>query len=258
MDNDLKFYKENGYIIKQILTPKQCDDINEYVDNNDKNAYYEKYSNEKFGYKFDNDEISPINDYIKNNSFIDTFSKNILGDYNFSVIKSFYKSKFMARDIEYHQEFSYNDHHPTKNNWKDFIQIFVALEDHTLENACLKIIPKSHNLGLLPYINIVNSNLEQKCAVEYNSLKQAYEKYGILNCTLKKGEAIFFNHLIIHGSQSNNSPFTRRALVTSLYLNGLKINKQKYIEFEKKRKQFTIETLTKKINELTTELNNLD
>lgn len=261
MDIDIDNYNNNGYIIKKILTPNQCDDINNYIDNIDntnKNVYYEKYFNEKFGYKFDDNEISPIDDYIKKNSYIDSFSKKILGKYNFSVIKSFYKSKFMARDIEYHQEFSYNAHHPTRNNWKDYIQIFIALEDHTLENACLKIIPKSHNLGLLPYKNIVNSNLEHKCAVEYDSLKKAYENYGILNCTLKKGEALFFNHLIIHGSQSNNSPFTRRSLVTSLYLDGLEINKEKYIEFEKNRKKFTIETLEEKINELNIDLNDLN
>lgn len=243
---DIDFYIENGYLIKKILTEEQCDEINKYIDNNNKNAYYEKNNNEKFGYKFDKDENSPVKDYIEKNTYIDDIGKQILGAYDFSVIKSFYKSAFMARDIEYHQEYQYNAHHPTRNNWKDYIQIFTALEEHTLENACLKIIPKSHKDGLLPYTDIINSNLEHKRSVEYNTLKDVYKKYGILNCTLKKGEAIFFNHLIIHGSQNNNSPFSRHALVCTIYLKGLQINNQEYEKFEKFRKEFTINELEKK------------
>lgn len=256
-DDEIKFYNENGYIIKNILTEEQCNEINKYVDTNDKNAYYEKDTNQKFGYKFDKNEISPVKDLIENNKYINYFGTKILQLFDFSVIKSFYKSDFMARDIEYHQEYQYNAHHPTRNNWKDYIQIFLSLEDHTLENACLKIIPKSHTLGILPYQDIVNSNLEHKRAVEYNSLKEAYNKFGIKNCELKQGEAIFFNHLIIHGSQNNNSPYKRRALVCSLYYKGLKIDNNKYKEFEKFRKEFTIKKLTEKINNLLVELDEL-
>jgi ectoine hydroxylase-related dioxygenase (phytanoyl-CoA dioxygenase family) len=257
MNQDIDFYKENGYVIKKILTSEQCNEINNYINNNNKNAYYEKNTNEKFGYKFDKDEISPVINYINNNSFIHNFAKNILKDYDYSVIKSFYKSAFMARDIEYHQESQYEDHHPTRGNWEDYIQIFVALEDHSLENACLKIIPKSHKLGLLPYTDIVNSNLEHKRSVEYKSLKNAYNKYGILNCTLKQGEAIFFNHLIIHGSQNNNGPFSRHALVCTLYKSGLKLNDEKYKQFEKERKNFTINVLEDKIKELKLQIDKL-
>ena len=171
MKDHLNFFNENGYLIKKILSEKECDEINKYIDSNDKNAYFEKNTNQKFGYKFEKNEESPVKNYINDNKFLDSFVKELLGDYKFSFIKSFYKSAFMARDIEYHQEFYYKDHHPYTDNWKDYLQIFIALEDHNLENACLKIIPKSHKLGLLPYTDIVNSNLEHKKAVEYNSLK---------------------------------------------------------------------------------------
>ena len=256
-EKDLIKFKDQGYLIQKILTEEQCDEINNYIDDNNKNAYFEKNSNQKFGYKFSENEISPVKEFINQNKFINTFVSNILGQFEFSVIKSFYKSAFMARDIEYHQEYSYKDHHPYTNNWQDYIQIFVALEDHSLENACLKIIPESHKLGLLPYTDIVNSNLEHKRSVEYNSLKEAYNKYGILNCELKKGEAIFFNYLIIHGSQNNNGPFSRHALVCSLYKSNLVIDKEKYKKFEKERKEFTIRVLEDKIKELTQEINKL-
>lgn len=258
LKSEIEEFKNKGYIIKRILDEKQCDDINKYVEQNDKNAYYEKYTGQKFGYKFDLNESLPINNYIYNNIVINNFAKEILGKFDFSVIKSFYKSAFMAREIEYHQEYSYNSHHPSRGNWQDYIQIFIALDDHSLENACLKIIPESHKLGLLPFTNIVNSNLEHKRAVEYFSLKNAFQKFGILNCELKKGEAVFFNHLIIHGSQNNNSHLNRRALVTTIYKFGLEINTKNYKKFEEERKNFTIDELNKKILVLKNELDELD
>ena len=139
--------------------------------------------------KFDNNEL-PID--ITKNSIIHQFASKILGDYEISVIKSFYKSALMARDIEYHQEYHYNAHHPTNHNWKDYIQVFIALEDHTLSNACLKIIPNSHKKGLLPYTDIVNSNLEHKRAVEYQSLKEMALQNGIVKLSEKPVEMLRF------------------------------------------------------------------
>ena len=251
----LSFYQKHGYIIKQVLTNEECDCIDHYVEQNHLNAYYEKNSQEKFGYKFDKNEL-PID--IKNHSAIKQFALNILGEYDISVAKCYYKSALMARDIEYHQEYNYNAHQPTNHNWKDYIQVFIALEDHTLSNACLKIIPNSHDEGLLPYTDIVNSNLEHKRAVEYNSLKRMALKNGIFNCQLKKGEAVFFNHLIIHGSQSNNSLLTRKALVLTLYKEHLQMNEKQLIEFETKRKQFTIAELEQRINQLKNDINDIN
>ncbi len=250
----LSFYQKHGYILKQVLTNEECDCINQYVEQHDENAYYEKNSQEKFGYKFDKNEL-PID--IKNHSVIKQFASKILGKYEISVIKSYYKSALMARDIEYHQEYNYNALQPTNHNWKDYIQVFIALEDHTLDNACLKIIPNSHNEGLLPYTDIVNSNLEHKRAVEYTSLKRMALQNGIFNCQLKKGQAVFFNHLIIHGSQNNNSLLTRKALVLTVYKEHLQPNKKQLFEFETKRKQFTITELQRKIDLLKNDIKNL-
>ena len=254
MNNTLSFYQKHGYIFTQVLTNEECDCINQYVEKHDKNAYYEKNSQEKFGYKFDKNEL-PID--IKNHSNIKQFATKVLGKYEVSVVKSYYKSALMARDIEYHQEYHYNSHHPTNHNWKDYIQVFIALEDHSLNNACLKLIPNSHNEGLLPYTDIVNSNLEHKRAVEYNSLKRMALQNGIVNCQLNKGQAVFFNHLIIHGSHSNNSLLTRKALVLTLYKEDLQINKEKLNEFETKRKQFTIKELEEKIYQLKNDINKI-
>ena len=138
-NSEINEYLDKGYIIKNILSQDDCNFINNYVDMNGKNAYYEMYTNKKFGYHFKNGEDNDILNLIQNNDYIKSIGKKVLESYEHSVLKSYYKSAFMARDIEYHQEYFYNPHHPTRNDWRDFIQIFIALEEHTLENACLKI-----------------------------------------------------------------------------------------------------------------------
>jgi ectoine hydroxylase-related dioxygenase (phytanoyl-CoA dioxygenase family) len=257
MNNEINTFYDKGFIIKKILTNEQCDKINEYIENNNKNAYYEKNTNIKFGYKFDSEEISPIKDCITENPIINEFCSKILSTFKCSIIRSYYKSAFIARDIEYHQEYAYKDLHPYTDNWQDYIQIFIALEDHSLENSCLKIIPESHKMGHLKYNDIVNSNLEHKKAVSYEDLRFAYNKYGIVNCELKKGEAIFFNYLIIHGSQNNNSPFSRHALVCSMYKSDLTIDNNIVTNFTKKRKEYTIHVLEDKIKQLKQDLTTL-
>ena len=216
----IKIYNENGFIVKDILLKEYCNKINDYVMNNEKNAFYETEENIKFGYKHENDINSPVFEILKKNKIIDNIITGILGDYDINVIRSYNKHKFISRDIEYHQEYYYNSLLPSSDNYKHYVQLFIALEDHNLENGCLKIIPKSHNMGLLPYDNIINSNLEHKMKVSYKSLNEAYKKNGIKNCILKAGEGVFFNHLIIHGSQNNNSPFNRKALVITFNKKG--------------------------------------
>lgn len=248
-DKEIDFYNENGYVIKRILSEKECDEINDYVDKNNLNAYYETIDpNIKFGYKHDESEKSPVNHLIRKNKTIDDIGKKILNEYQFSVIRSYYKNDFIARDIEYHQEYYNNELHPTRDNPYDYIQIFTALDNHTLENACLKIIPNTHKEGILPRVDIINSNLEHKATVQYDYLVKCSKKYGILNCQLKKGEALFFNHLIVHGSQNNNSPYKRRAIVSTIYKKGLKLDDERFKKYQEFRKQFAIDRLNEKIN----------
>ena len=250
LEEEFNNYNENGYIIKKILSEEDCNKIINYVNCNNKYAFYETNTNIKFGYQHEIDPDSPVINILNNNTNINSIIKNILGEYDISIIRSYNKDKFISRDIEYHQEFYNNALLPSNGNYEDYVQVFVALENHSLENGCLKIFPKSHKEGLLPYKDIINSNIEHKRTVDYNSLVDCYNKYGIINCELKKGEAVIFNHLIIHGSQNNNSPFSRKALVITFNKKNLIINKKNKDNYLKFRNEFVINKLKTRINNL--------
>ena len=99
-DEEICFYNENGYIIKKILTEDECNQINEYVDKNDLNAYYETIDpNIKFGYKHEESEKTPVNYLIRKNKLIEDIGKKILKEYEFSVIRSYYKNDFIVDRI---------------------------------------------------------------------------------------------------------------------------------------------------------------
>ena len=88
-----------------------------------------------------------------------------------------------------------------------------------------------------------------KICVSYNSLESVYNKYGLVNCILNKGDIVLFNHLIPHGSTSNNSFKSRISLVITYMPEELTINKKKKDEFIKKRKEFEKKELLRKLKD---------
>ena len=81
-------------------------------------------------------------------------------------------------------------------------------------------------------------------------MKKAYENGGILNCEIKQGDILFFNHLLVHGSSSNQSPYDRKAVI--MQIQNTKVPKDMEI-FEKEanyRKNFFINWMKEKTKSL--------
>ena len=137
-----------------------------------------------------------------------------------------------------------------KKDWNKFTQIFISLDDQTTNNGCLKIFPKSHKLGLLNSEDTLGPNLGHKRRLIIDDLNLAYKKCGIMDVMLKKGDALIFNHLIIHGSSTNTSPEGRMAIVLQARRSDV-VKTQ--IEFEKEsnyRENFMIKFLQNKLDSL--------
>lgn len=100
---------------------------------------------------------------------------------------------------------------------------WVALDDATADNGCLRYVPGSHRWGLLPQlpdgcsptIDAVKSVLTpDQCRAVENSEK----------IKLKKGYASFHHPLLVHGSESNTTPTPRRATVLNVIRDGVLSN----------------------------------
>ena len=250
--NDLNIYKKNGYLIKNnILSKNDCSNIINKL-NNIKTDMKIPHTDIQFGYgNLINDDIS---NYITNNEYINCFCKKLYGEnYYYNSLYIHNKHKWVGPDIEWHQEvFNIKTFHPTNIDYSldniknNFMQVYVALEDQTLENGCMKIIP--YQDSILKHYDTTNTHLNHKRAIKTDELDKIYKKHGIINLELKAGDIIFFNHLIPHSSSSNNSPFDRKAMVFLTYKNNDNFNENIREEEKEYRKSFVLNYLQKILN----------
>jgi ectoine hydroxylase-related dioxygenase (phytanoyl-CoA dioxygenase family) len=104
-----------------------------------------------------------------------------------------------GKRVSWHQDASYWPLTPSKA-----VTIWLAIDDATVENACMRYIPGSHRLGHLTYTLSEND--------EANVLNQTVPHADALgepvNVELRAGEASIHSDLLLHGSEANQS--TRR------------------------------------------------
>jgi phytanoyl-CoA hydroxylase len=94
----------------------------------------------------------------------------------------------------------------------DLVSAWVALDDATLANGCMRMVPRSHLWG--PHRGgTVGSREEDDFAPDYDpSLVPAGEKVEVVPCEVATGEVMFHHCLTWHGSASNPSDHPRRAI----------------------------------------------
>ena len=208
-------YKNLGYYWGKSVVPKGViDNINSYLEGLDSKINI-AFTDVPWGWGNQVD-TGPFQ-FLQDNSFIIDFCKELLGEgFIFNHFYVHNKAPWVGLIEHWHQEiYNVNTFAPglEEENWENLMQVFIALHDQDLENGCLKVIPQSHKLGLLEHTDVLGPNMGHKRATLPESLELAYSKFGIENLTMKAGDVLFFNHLLLHGSTSNNGPTPRRAIV---------------------------------------------
>ena len=101
-----------------------------------------------------------------------------------------------GKRVSWHQDSSYWPLTPSKA-----VTAWLAIDDATVENACMRFIPGSHRFGHLTYTLSEND--------EANVLNQTVpdvERLGEpVNVELKAGEISIHSDLLLHGSEANQS-----------------------------------------------------
>jgi len=251
--SDLEKYQDEGFLIKpNLISEKSCLEIINYLDS--KNASVNiPFSDVGWGFgNLINDEKM---NKITLDKYINKFCNDILGeDFLFNHLMINNKAAWIGPDVEWHQEvFNIDTYAPggnrTEDSWQNFLQIYIALDKHNLENGCLKVIPYSHKLGLLPHEDSINTFLNHKRRIPYKIMNEIYKTNGILNLIMNRGDVLFFNHRFIHGSSSNNSPYQRRSIVLQAR-KPINRNNKLFDEESNYRKNFTIDVLKKRLAKL--------
>ena len=104
-----------------------------------------------------------------------------------------------GKRVSWHQDSSYWPLTPSMA-----VTAWLAIDDATVQNACMRYIPGSHRLGHLTYT--LSENDESNVL---NQTVQGAENLGDpVNVELKAGEISIHSDLLLHGSEANQS--TRR------------------------------------------------
>ncbi|MCE9591416.1 MAG: phytanoyl-CoA dioxygenase family protein [Planctomycetes bacterium] len=102
---------------------------------------------------------------------------------------------------------------PTRD--RSLVGAWIAMDDATIENGCLWVVPRSHKTGML---------FDQRPHNNPDEFDFAGESYGFNESDerpveVKAGTVVFFNGYLLHRSRKNRSNVFRRVLVNH-YMNA--------------------------------------
>jgi phytanoyl-CoA hydroxylase len=100
----------------------------------------------------------------------------------------------------YHQDSAYWAIDPP-----DLVSVWIALDDATLENGCMRVIPGSHTWGVM----------EHQHLQDYQVDEATLDTSGEVAVPLKAGGCLFFHSLLLHATAPNSSPHARRSMIIS-------------------------------------------
>ena len=108
-----------------------------------------------------------------------------------------------GKRVSWHQDSSYWPLSPSMA-----VTAWLAIDDATTENACMRFIPGTHHLGHLTY-----SLSENDGSNVLNQTVSGAENFGKpIDDELKAGEISIHSHLLLHGSEANESQKRRCGL----------------------------------------------
>ena len=108
------------------------------------------------------------------------------------------KPPHIGREKPWHQDLAYFNV-PVETA---IVGIWIALDEATVENGCMQVVPGSHRQG--PVVHFQRRDW-QICDSQANGS-------GSLAVPLRPGGCLFFHCLLHHGTPANRSPHRRRAV----------------------------------------------
>lgn len=227
-DDQLEFYRENGYVKGiRILDDAQIDrlrsELESFFDpNHDGNdLWYEYHTNESatpgtvLFHALGAWRIAPgFHDALWNPRFTVPASQLVKGPVRFWHDQLFCKPPHHGGVVAWHQDYSYW----TRTTPMCHLTCWIGLDDSTKDNGCLQYIPGSHRWNLLPITGLAG---DMDAIQEVLNEEQWEQFQNPVAIELKAGECAFHHPLMVHGSFENRTPRPRRALVLNVFRDGV-------------------------------------
>ena len=199
-ESEVKKYNEDGYLIPNFTMPEK--DLLEIEElHNSLVKKFPKFRNycpavllhdERFlKYCFNSEILNIVEQLIGNNFAL----------WNSSF---FAKPAFNGYATPWHQDGQYWPIKPLAT-----CSVWLALDDATSNNGCLKFIKGSHKDKKLKKHKVNNS---EKLTLNQEILKSEYIEKNSVDLILKRGQISLHDIYMVHGSKENKSPNSRRAM----------------------------------------------
>ncbi|PYI53572.1 phytanoyl-CoA dioxygenase family protein [Paenibacillus flagellatus] len=96
---------------------------------------------------------------------------------------------------------AHQDYYYIQNEPRSMIAGYVALERIDEDNGCLRVVPGSHKLGLLPHGAVRNKEEHEPWTDETEGVDLSRE----IPVVMEKGDILFFHELLVHSSTRNRT-----------------------------------------------------
>ncbi|WP_336785672.1 phytanoyl-CoA dioxygenase family protein [Paenibacillus sp. MMO-177] len=209
--NDVEFYKENGYLLVQgLFSQQEVEDMRKAIDGILNRAAQSKFDSNA---AWQGDYLPPeqlkklVLKGFHDVQYHDAAFMRAAIHPNMAAVLSqligpnvqLHHSKMLVKPPEngaafpLHQDAPYFPHAS-----HTMLAASVHLDDADMENGCLCVIPGTHKNGMMPHVG--RHYLDHR----------EYPISMATPCPAKAGDVLFFNYLTVHGSDVNRSTRNRR------------------------------------------------
>ncbi len=204
-EDAISYYHENGVVaFNDLLNSDDLNSIRSAIDDAVSNGDL-KYNSDKYdGYQNDIIFCHPILEKYVKDERICNITRKLLGrsiEVQHAKFAAKPKKNKTIGGIKWHQDFPFFPH----TNF-DLIACSIHLDDEEIESGPLKVIPKSHDLGLLSHCT--DGKFIYSCTDEK---KIDESKSTTLKCNA--GDITFHHCLTLHSSEPKKNDRERRLIV---------------------------------------------
>lgn len=129
---------------------------------------------------------------------------------------NFFNKEPGGAEIPWHQDLNYWPIEPVIN-----ISAWLALDEATVENSCVRLIPGSHK-KVIPHVTARNGMAFQKMAAP-----DGFDATNAVAMELKPGEFFIFSEKLLHQSEPNRSGKRRLGLAVRITVPWVRVDSSK-------------------------------
>lgn len=210
------FFRENGYfVVEEAFSTTEVETLRRSVGELEAKASAIEESTDRFKFHLFGDGDARLLQQVaephelggewlalaRDKRILDTVELFIGADISLYYSMLIMKPPRHGAPAPWHQDMSFFVH-----DRADLVACQVYLDDATVENGCVRVVPGSHKLGLLNHFSDgVFSEVVQGDTSPYDAVA--------VPLTVKAGSVAFWHCLTLHSSHSNGSEHARRAVV---------------------------------------------